>query len=95
MAKYICDFSEVNRIGSELCALAKDLKTDVEDFNTKIQSDLSGWTGTASGNFSGQCSAQVAIATANAEMAQELGDFIKSAASSIQEVEDQLGSMSI
>lgn len=95
MAKYVCDFSEVNRIGNELCNLADDLKANVNNYDSKVQGDLSSWNGVAKSSFVGQCSGQVAIANSNAEMLSDLGNFIISAAQSIEQVEDELSSLSI
>lgn len=93
MAKYVCDFSEVNRIGKELRSLAEELKTCVENFDSKVQSDLSSWNGTAKSSFVDQCKAQKIIANSNAEVLGELGDFVMSAANNIQQLDDEFASI--
>lgn len=95
MAKYVCDFSEVNRIASELCDLASSLNSNLSNYNSRISSDLSSWNGSAKGTFTSQCDGQVTIAKANADILNELGAFIKSSAASIQQVEDELSNLSI
>lgn len=95
MAKYVCDFSEVTRVGNELCSLAEDLKSYVNNYDSKVQGDLSSWNGTAKSAFIGQCSAQIDIANSNAEMLNELGEFIIKAAQSIKQLEDELSSLDI
>lgn len=95
MAKYVCDFGEVNRIGTELCSLAEELKGNISSFDSQITSDLSTWNGDAKSSFQGQCSGQVENAISQAEYANELGEFIKNAASSIEQLESELASSSI
>lgn len=95
MAKYVCDFSEVNRIGNELCSLAEELKSYVNNYDSKVQGDLSSWDGAAKSAFIGQCTAQISIANSNAEMLNELGDFIKNASQSIEQLDDELASLDI
>lgn len=95
MAKYVCDFEQVYAAGEKLCSMAMDLESSVSNYGSKISGDLSSWTGEAKGNFTTQCEGQVQLATAGAQKANELGEFIKEASKSIQALDDELASLSI
>ena len=95
MAKYVCDFDQVIAAGDKLCSAASEMTTAVSNYATKVTSDLSSWTGSAKTTFTSQCEGQVQIATANAQKMNAVGESIKKAAMSIQELETQLATQSI
>ena len=95
MSKYVCDFDQVIAAGDKLCSTASEMTTVVSNYATKVTSDLSSWTGSAKASFTTQCEGQVQIATANAQKMNAVGEAIKKAAMSIQELETQLASQSI
>lgn len=95
MAKYVCDFAQVIAAGEKLVSTATEMKTAVQNYDTKVTQDLASWNGNGKSSFSTQCTGQVQLATANAEQMEKVGEFIKSAAQSIQELESQLASLSI
>lgn len=95
MAKYVCDFAEVIAAGEKLCSAANDMKTAIQSYDTNVTSDLSAWSGKAKNNFTTQCTSQVELAVEKAEKMNEVGEFIKSSAKSIQDLETQLASLSI
>lgn len=95
MAKYVCDFAEVISAGEKLCSAANSLKTDVQNYDTSITSDLSAWSGEAKNSFISQCAGQVELAIEKTKKLQETGEFIKSSAESIQNLESQLASLNI
>ena len=95
MAKYVCDFDQVIAAGDKLCSTASEMTTAISNYSTKVTSDLSSWTGSAKASFTTQCEGQVQIATANAQKMNAVGEAIKKAAMSIQELETQLASQSI
>lgn len=95
MAKYVCDFDQVIAAGDKLCSTATEMTTAVSNYANKVTSDLSSWTGSAKTSFTAQCEGQVQIATANAQKMNAVGESIKKAAMSIQELETQLAAQSI
>lgn len=95
MAKYVCDFAEVIAAGEKLCSAANNIKTAIQNYDTNVTNDLSAWSGEAKNNFTTQCTSQVELAAEKAEKINEVGEFIKSSAKSIQDLENQLASLSI
>lgn len=95
MAKYVCDFAQVTAAGDKLCQAATEVTTNINTYGSSIESDLSSWTGTAKSSFQSSNSQLISTATADAEYINALGEFIKGASQSIQDLEDQLASLSI
>ena len=95
MAKYVCDFDQVIAAGEKLCSTASEMTTAVSNYATQVTSDLSSWNGSAKSSFTTQCEGQVQIAQANAQKMNAVGESIKKAATSIQELETQLAAQSI
>lgn len=95
MAKYVCDFDQVISAADKLCSTASEMTLAVSNYANKVSSDLSSWTGNAKGSFTTQCEGQVQIATANAKKMNDIGESIKKAAMSIQELETQLATQNI
>ena len=95
MAKYVCDYDQVIAAGEKLCTMATELETSVTNYSSKISSDLSGWTGDAKSTFTTTYDEQVTKAKTNAQEAKAVGEFIKKAAQSIQQLDEQLASYSI
>lgn len=95
MAKYVCDFEQVIAAGEKLVTMATELESSVTNYSSKIDSDLSGWTGDAKSQFTTTCTAEVEKAKANAQEAKAVGEFIKKAAQSIQELDEQYAAISI
>lgn len=95
MAKYVCDFEQVYSVGEKLCQTASDTLTAVQTYDSRIESDLSSWTGTAKDSFLTTNSEQIKTATDDVSYINDLGEFIKSASKSIQELEEELSSLTI
>lgn len=95
MAKFVCDYEQVIAAGEKLSTMAAELETSVTNYSSKITSDLSGWTGDAKTQFTTTCNTEVEKAKANAQEAKAVGEFIKKAAQSIQELDEQLAGISI
>ena len=95
MAKYVCDFDQVIAAADKLCSTASEMTTSVSNYATKVTSVLSSWTGSAKSSFTTQCEGQVQIATASAQKMNSVGESIKKAAMSIQDLETQLAAQSI
>ena len=95
MAKYVCDFEQVYAIGEKVCEAVTELETSIGTYSTNIDSDLSSWTGTAKDSFTRTKGEQVELAKKDFTYIKELGEFIKSSSKSIQELEEQLASLTI
>ncbi len=95
MAKYVCDFDQVQSVGKNICDAASEMETSVSTYSSNIDGDLSGWNGAAKDSFNTTNTEQVAQATSNAQSMNELGNFIQDAAQSIQSLDSELASMSI
>ena len=95
MAKYVCDFEQVTAIGEKICQAATDISSSVKTYSTSIDGDLSEWNGNAKDQFNTANTSLVSTATTDAEYVNSLGEFIKKASSSIQELEEELASLSI
>ena len=95
MAKFVCDFAQVKSTGEKLCSAASDLQSSISDYSSKIDGTLSSWNGEAKYSFSGKCSEQVKAAMQTAQKMEATGEFIKKAAQSIEELDQELASLSI
>ena len=95
MAKYVCDFAEVQAAGEKLCQTASDMTSAIDTYSSTIESDLSTWTGTAKSSFESTNTTQVTTAKADAQYINALGEFVKKASQSIQSLEEELASLSI
>lgn len=95
MAKFVCDFEQVRSVGEKLTSMANDLQSGISNYSSKINGDLSAWTGTAKNVFMQQCDAQVSQASSNAQSVANLGEFIINAAQSISDLETKLSNLSI
>ena len=95
MAKFVCDYAQVTAAGEKLVQAASDLTSATTTYSSNIESDLSGWTGSAKSSFETQCKAQITTATEKAKYMNEFGEFIKTASQKIQELDDSLASLSI
>jgi len=95
MAKYVCDYGAVVSAGQSLIQAASELTSATNNYSSKITSDLSTWSGEAKSAFMSQCESQVAATLQKAQTISEFGEFIVKAAQSIQELDDQLASLSI
>ncbi len=95
MEKYVCDFDVVNEKAKKLCSIATDISTSADNYSTKIDSDLSGWTGGAKTKFEATNSDQVAITKTHSYNAEDLGEFILKVSESIEKIEQDLASLKI
>ncbi len=95
MAKYVCDFGEVTSVGEKVIETATTLEAAVNTYSSRIESDLASWTGTAKDSFKTTNASQVSAAVSDLNYVKSLGDFIKNASKSIEELETQLAALSI
>lgn len=95
MAKFVCDFEQVKSMGEKMCTMASDLQASISEGSSKIDGSLASWNGEAKSDFSSKLSSQIKIAMQTAKKAEATGEFIKKAAQSIEELDEELASLSI
>ena len=95
MAKYVCDFGEVTSVGDKVIETATTLEGAVNTYSSRIESDLSSWTGQAKESFTTTNASQVSAAVSDLNYVKSLGEFLKTASKSIEELEQQLSALSI
>lgn len=95
MAKYVCDFEQVNSIISKLENSSNNLTNEITSFGQQISSDLSGWEGTAKDNFITSNEKQIELIKTEILLINEFIDFLKQAISAIESAESSLASLSI
>lgn len=95
MSKYICDFEALKTIAINLKKYASDMNSTITSYESNVQSDLSGWTGTAKDSFSQGLSSQIASAKTYAKSVDDLSNFITKAVEAIESKEAELASINI
>ena len=95
MAKYVCDFDTVISAGQSMIQAANELSSSTTTYSSKIESDLSSWAGTAKDSFTTKFSSQIEDSTKRAQEVSELGEYIVTAAQSIQQLDETLASVNI
>ena len=95
MAKYVCDFAAVTAIGDEVCEISSKITSAVNSYSSSIESNLSSWSGVAKQSFESTNSSQIAKAKEDAKYINTVGEYIKSAAKSIEALESELAGLSI
>lgn len=95
MAKYVCDFDQVKANGENLCQAGTVLSSAINNYSSGINRSLSTWSGDAATAFNESNSKQVETSLANAEYIHSLGEFVKEAAQSIENLENELASLTI
>lgn len=95
MPKFVCDYGQVTSAGAKLVEAGNTLKTATTTYASKIESDLKGWNGDAKTSFMSTCKTQIEAATQKADKMSRFGEFVKGGAQKIQELDDQLASLSL
>ena len=98
MPKYVCDTEVVFSEGEKLCKGVEELNTSTTTYSSNVESDLSGWTSEDYGgkeSFIQAKNEQVKSVQNDCTYVKEVGEFIQETAKSIDELEDQLSSVSI
>ena len=90
MAKYVCDFQTVTSLGDKLCSISADTTREIDSYNSQISSCLSSWSGNAKNSFEKANKSQVDSTKNEIKKLNELGEFIKKSAKSIQSLDDEL-----
>lgn len=95
MAKYVCDIEIVHKNGENLCKAASDITSAIEKYSSAIDGNLASWEGTAKSSFETSNATHIAAGKKDATEINELGEFIKNAAKSIQSLEEELAALKI
>lgn len=95
MAKYVCDYNQLNSTADSLIEHGGTLKENISTYESNMTAGLSSWDGTAKKTFLKQCSHQVDLATAKADETIKLGEFIKGAVEEIQKADQDLSQLTI
>ncbi len=95
MAKYVCDYEQLNSAATKLNDAANVLRTDINTYAADITNSLSSWDGSAKGSFTKQCEGQVKLAVAKADEATLAAEYIKTAVQEIQSTDEELASLKI
>ena len=96
MAKFVCDYAQVTSAGDKIIEVANDYATEAAKYDNNIKQDLSNWQGgSAKGNFAYQSDGATRVVASKIIRMAELGEFVKQAAKSIEELDDQLAAIKI
>jgi len=95
MAKYVCDFDQINKAGQELEKLASEMDSNVKSSQTQLDSNLVSWSGTAADTYKNSSDSISNKLSGDAENMRNFGAYIKEAASKIEAAEADLASKRI
>ena len=95
MAKFVCDYEQVISAGAKLVAAADAIQTAITSYQSKITSDLSGWSGSAKTSFESVSSAKVKEVQTLATNTKETGEFVQNSAKAIQDYDNQCAAQKI
>ena len=94
MAKYVFDFSEVNKIASNIKNLADDIELD--EWKTKLDAMGNGWKGKASEKFLSRIDGKAYDNMARMKKALlNLEDYLYLSAKNINRIEEDIASLDI
>ena len=95
MARFVCDFETVNSISERLSDTANSLVTSVNNYNTNIESSVSGWTGEAKDTFISSNNTKIESMKQEIQMVSDLAIFLKKSSNAIETLDESLASMDI
>lgn len=95
MSKYVCDFGQVESAGGKLVNAGNKLKNAASSYSSGIESNLSQWTGVAKDSFSSSNAEQVDAMNSQGSYLCKLGEFVKTAAKNIEQLDNELASLEI
>ncbi len=95
MAKFVCDYGKVNDISGKLNTLADNFATAVTNYQSKVESGVSGWNGEAKSKFLESNNKKVQELREDVKMVNDLSDFIKQASQAIESTDSELSGMQI
>lgn len=95
MDKYVCNFGAVREQCNNLKNCADDLENAISDYESKINDNLSGWTGAAKDSFIQSLDSQIQRGKRLANKLREYVSSLEEAVKAIETVEEEMGSQDI
>lgn len=95
MAKYTCDFGEVNDTGGKLISAADELLQAINDYKVSCENILGAWEGPAKEQFIAVLVEVLGSFEAKAKKGNILGEYVQQIASAIGDEEVALTSLKI
>ena len=95
MAKYVCDFDQVNAIAKKILAESESMIGFTNAMVVNSTNNLSGWNGEAHDNFIGSLERKKADLVNHINLSIQLSEFLKEVATAISNLEDELSSLDI
>lgn len=95
MAKYICDFDKVRGAANDLINAAWEVESVSTNHSQNMSNCLNSWSGSAKTNFISQNDVKTQEAVSKAKKANEIGNKINDVVKKIEEIEQELGNLSI
>lgn len=95
MAKYVCDFDQVNNIANRLEELANTMTDTVDSYVGEINGILASWKGESKTNFINSNNEKSEEIKKNIVPLNQASKYLKEVVSKIQNAEEELSSLSI
>ena len=93
--KYVCNFGTVREQCNNLKNCADDLESAISDYESKINDNLSGWTGTAKDSFIQSLDSQIQRGKRVAAQLSGYVSELEKAVDASETVEDEMSSQDI
>ena len=95
MAKYVCDYDSVKNLAEKYATLASEIESSTKSYEKNINQDLNNWAGEAKNSFETMSAEKIATSKAEAQRLNELSEFMKKAADSIEATDEALARQDI
>lgn len=95
MAKYVCDFDQVNNIANRLEEIASNMTETVDSYVSEINGILAGWKGESKNNFTSSNNEKSEEIKKNIVPLNQASKYLKEVVTKIQSAEEELSSLSI
>ena len=95
MARYVCDFNELNNQSKKLKEVASNMKSEVSTYKSKISEDLSGWNSPAKTDLFAAINKRTPRVEDMAQTIDDLGNFINEQTNKINNLEEKLATFNI
>ncbi len=96
MAKFVCDYAQVTAAGDKIIEVANDYVVEASKYDNNIKQDLANWQGgQGKGSFAYQSDGATKNVASKIIRMSELGEFVKAASKSIEELDEQLAAIKI
>lgn len=90
MAKYVCDFDQIETLANKLISSSEDLTNSTKKYVDQIQTELSNWTGPSKEFFIKQTLIQAKYSLIKAHSYKSLGEYLKGYVNKIENLEQSL-----